>query len=552
MKICPKCGQELEGDKCPKCTGPEIIVNNDAYLQRKKAYEEKQAREKESASSRSDAENIEEVFVRLKNNSRTMAKKVRKMTVKQENTEQKEQKEEVRSVRRKKKNKKVITGLVLVAVMLVITASAYGIYKLASRKNYTLYMSYNGKIYDAASIDSSFVCEQSDAVFASDKKTFYIAEWPDMVDKNKLSETHVSQNGKYFGAVTYDDATMEYSLYVWNEQECMEVSKDRNQKNLKTITNEGTVIYTDTEVVNQQGYVGNTALYVCDSRSESHCDNGSKLAGNSTKIEDTLISAYVYSDSDLIIYTNSGNNLYTYNYNKKEKNIIAESVEGIFTMSDETAYHYVSQASDENSMSYADSFIYVADNSYYYYNLANNTEMKIGRISGTNISFIYDKKNSCIYIIGSGTISYAKIKDGAVQAFNEIDSLSAKQNMVYISDERQLVYINDNGQLMSVSKGNAKLIRENVKDGSLTRIGNTDTGIMYIADDMRVYRQGLSDEEITLYTAADELGTADTYMYKNRLYYYRNGKELYSINKKGKDENKIGLVDSLWLGTEWK
>ena len=41
--ICPKCGQEYEGDKCPRCNGPEVIVNNADYLKRKRAYEEKQA-----------------------------------------------------------------------------------------------------------------------------------------------------------------------------------------------------------------------------------------------------------------------------------------------------------------------------------------------------------------------------------------------------------------------------------------------------------------------------------------------------------------------------
>ena len=30
--ICPKCGQEYEGDKCPRCNGPEVIVNNADYL----------------------------------------------------------------------------------------------------------------------------------------------------------------------------------------------------------------------------------------------------------------------------------------------------------------------------------------------------------------------------------------------------------------------------------------------------------------------------------------------------------------------------------------
>ena len=48
--LCPKCGQEYEGDKCPRCSGPQIIVNNSDYLRRKKAYEEKQAGKKSASS----------------------------------------------------------------------------------------------------------------------------------------------------------------------------------------------------------------------------------------------------------------------------------------------------------------------------------------------------------------------------------------------------------------------------------------------------------------------------------------------------------------------
>lgn len=55
--ICPKCGQEYEGDKCPRCNGPEVIVNNADYLKRKRAYEEKQAGKGSASSDKKTSEN---------------------------------------------------------------------------------------------------------------------------------------------------------------------------------------------------------------------------------------------------------------------------------------------------------------------------------------------------------------------------------------------------------------------------------------------------------------------------------------------------------------
>ncbi|MDO5402702.1 MAG: hypothetical protein Q4F11_04615, partial [Eubacteriales bacterium] len=76
MKICPKCGREYEGKACSFCTGPEIVVNNNEYLQRKKAYEEKQAmRMKSASSSHSEneavSESLEEILGKIKSNGST-------------------------------------------------------------------------------------------------------------------------------------------------------------------------------------------------------------------------------------------------------------------------------------------------------------------------------------------------------------------------------------------------------------------------------------------------------------------------------------------------
>lgn len=54
--VCPKCGREYEGTKCPNCDGLDIIVNQDDYLKRRREYEEKQAALK-SASSDNEEKN---------------------------------------------------------------------------------------------------------------------------------------------------------------------------------------------------------------------------------------------------------------------------------------------------------------------------------------------------------------------------------------------------------------------------------------------------------------------------------------------------------------
>ena len=68
--LCPKCGVDYEGNSCPRCNGPEILINNEDYLRRRKAYEEKQAGINKSASSDNEAsskgENLDEIYARIK------------------------------------------------------------------------------------------------------------------------------------------------------------------------------------------------------------------------------------------------------------------------------------------------------------------------------------------------------------------------------------------------------------------------------------------------------------------------------------------------------
>ena len=139
---------------------------------------------------------------------------------------------------------------VLIAVVLIGVA-AFGIYKLATKKNYALYVSYNGKIYDIAGLDSNYVCDESDAIFAADSKTFYTAQWPEQIDSGKNILSVASDNGKYFVTVTYDESNSSgrYSMYIWSKDECVLVSEDNLQKEIMYISDDGLVIYTNINTV---------------------------------------------------------------------------------------------------------------------------------------------------------------------------------------------------------------------------------------------------------------------------------------------------------------
>lgn len=224
--LCTKCGQEYEGSQCPRCDGPVILVNNSDYLARRKAYEEKQALKDRSASSDKKEKSpsdygqelIKRVQVKKKQNS-NKADNQRKMDKQQKgNDKDNHEKREQSKVRiaRRKVNKRMKMTAAALAVLMIVCAAAFGIYKLATKKNYALYVSYNGKIYDIAGLDSNYVCDEDKAVFAADGKTFYTPQWPEDIDSDKNIISMASDNGKYFVTVTYDENADagKYSMYI--------------------------------------------------------------------------------------------------------------------------------------------------------------------------------------------------------------------------------------------------------------------------------------------------------------------------------------------------
>lgn len=549
--ICPKCGQEYEGDKCPRCNGPEVIVNNADYLKRKRAYEEKQAGKGSASSDKETSENNtadvknggqeevlpDEMFRRLKESGSKFAQDAVEKTASQ-------------AKKAVKGKKKLIVRIIAAAIVLMLAYLAgFGVFKLATRKNYVLYMKYNNKIYNVAGIDSKLVCSEDDIVFEADNNSFYMPEFSDEIDKNNIIQKMASNQGKYFTAITYDSVEDKYTLFVWNNSMSLRLAESSNKKEILYISDKGTIIYKDTQVVNDQGALGQTSLMV----SKLDKSKDGDVHGVITEVESSLANVYIYSAKNTIIYNSTGNVLYTLNYDKDEKKKeISEDAKNIYALTSKSSVRYSYKANPVNQSDKAEGFIYSVNGNCYYHSISskNTEDMFIGKFNGSGVELIYDK--DYVYVINSGQVSYASVKKDVTPVFTVVSKLGGASDYVFLELADTIAAVDENNNLISISSGKVKTIAENITDGSLSIVKNTSSELTYIRDNVQYYKKSLTADEVKMTDVGSDADTVSTLFYKNKLYYYNSDKKLCSCTVKGKNGSVVGDVERFWLGTEYK
>ena len=554
--ICPKCGQEYEGDKCPRCNGPEVIVNNADYLKRKRAYEEKQAGKGSASSDKETPDKVDsgkgtagskksvqeevlpdEMFRRLKESGSKFAQDAVEKTASQ-------------AKKAVKGKKKLIVRIIAAAIVLMLASLAgFGIFKLATRKNYVLYMKYNNKIYNVAGIDSKLVCSEDDLVFEADNNSFYMPEFSDEIDKNNIIQKMASNQGKYFTAITYDSMEDKYTLFVWNNSMSLRLAESSNKKEILYISDKGTIIYKDTQVVNDQGALGQTSLMV----SKLDKSKDGDVHGVITEVESSLANVYIYSAKNTIIYNSTGNVLYTLNYDKDEKKKeISEDAKNIYALTSKSSVRYSYKANPVNQSDKAEGFIYSVNGNCYYHSISskNTEDMFIGKFNGSGVELIYDK--DYVYVINSGQVSYASVKKDVTPVFTVVSKLGGASDYVFLELADTIAAVDENNNLISISSGKVKTIAENITDGSLSIVKNTSSELTYIRDNVQYYKKSLTADEVKMTDVGSDADTVSTLFYKNKLYYYNSDKKLCSCTVKGKNGSVVGDVERFWLGTEYK
>ena len=556
--LCTKCGQEYEGSQCPRCDGPVILVNNSDYLARRKAYEEKQALKERSASSdkkeesQSDygqalAKRVQAIKKQSQNRSKADSRKqnVGKAGGGRNDNQEKPQ---IRIARRQINKRMKMIAAALIAVLLV-GAAAFGIYKLATKKNYALYVSYNGKIYDIAGLDSNYVCDESNAIFAADSKTFYTPQWPEQIDSEKNILSVASDDGKYFVTVTYDESNSSgrYSMYIWNKDECVLVSEDNLQKEIMYVSDDGLVIYTNINIINDEGSTNGTSLAMSSIKEvKKHAE------AQTTLIEGNLNKAYVYESKHLIVCLTNAGSLYTYDYEKKEKPVsVADAVMQLWPVSENmTGVLYTANADSLNTRKDVDTLLYSKSDGVYYYSCKDASAYKIDKKTDNDADYVFDRDNSLIYRISGTSMTSALIKETKVSEYVDVDSMTKEKNYIYNSSDGQIVYVNAKGQLRVVDNNKITDIASDVNAGSLSKVYNKSKALTYVSGGRHFYMDNIKSKAVAILESDAVTDTEGTYFYKNRIYAYDADNILYSNTLKGNNSSQIGYVERLWIGTE--
>lgn len=436
---------------------------------------------------------------------------------------------------------------VLIAVVLIGVA-AFGIYKLATKKNYALYVSYNGKIYDIAGLDSNYVCDESDAIFAADSKTFYTAQWPEQIDSGKNILSVASDNGKYFVTVTYDESNSSgrYSMYIWSKDECVLVSEDNLQKEIMYISDDGLVIYTNINIINDEGSTNGTSLAMSRVKEVKK-----QPEAQTTLIEGNLNKAYVYESKHLIVCLTNAGSLYTYDYEKKEKPVsVADAVMQLWPVSENMTGVYTANADSLNTRKDVDTLLYSKSDGVYYYSCKDASAYKIDKKTDNDADYVFDRDNSLIYRISGTSMTSALIRETKVSEYVDVDSMTKEKNYIYNSSDSQIVYVNAKGQLRVVDNNKITDIASDVNAGSLSKVYNKGKALTYVSGGRQYYMDNIKSKAVAILESDAVTDTEGTYFYKNRIYAYDADNILYSNTLKGNDISNIGYVERLWLGTE--
>ena len=383
------------------------------------------------------------------------------------------------------------------------------------------------------------------------EKRLYTPQWPEDIDSDKNIISMASDNGKYFVTVTYDENADagKYSMYIWNKNHCVSVSSDDYKKEIYYISDEGMVVYSAIDVLDDLGSTAGAKLLVSNIK-DTKKDG---MVPVTEVVESRLNKAYVYSDKSIIVCLNTEGTLYTYNFEKKDKpETVDDAVTQLWAQSDIVKDVYTGNADILNRLSGTDTFVYATAAGAYYYDCGDNTSFKIDNKPDADADYIYDKDDSVIYKITGSNIKSALVADRKTGEFNSIDSMTRDKNYIYFAGDKQIVYVNSENILKSVQNNKINEIADNVLSGSLSKVYNKSRAITYIADGSQYYMNNIKEKAVLIFKTDSNTGTQGTHFYKNRIYSYDSDNILYSNTLKGNNSSQIGYVDRLWLGTELK
>lgn len=554
--ICPKCGNEFEGTTCPKCNSPAIIVNASDYERRKREWEKRRQQEKDEEEKRNkNKEDVQRIASKIAGT---------------------DYKEVISSgtgtfaafIARHKAGVSIFCILLLA----VIIGAAAAIKHVSDEKN-QLYISDGEYIYMGVTAENA-LCSEGDTVFSSDGRNGYLLAPPDEVDKSSIIASMCSSNGKYYASVIYkEDALAKpevssdeagtvgessaaavngnaissgiYAVYVWERGKgayC--ISEDGNEKAIKNISDNGYIVYTDTEYMNE-GIVHSVALAM------ARIGNGA-LAAVLTKD----VQAFTITDEAAVWLEDDGKLLMRAFDDNASASLIAGSVSGIYGQTSESCYLHAGSYVQGSKLARciyatADGELMLIDTSD-----MKNKPSYMCTVSAVPEKIICESQYGCAYIVYPETIvRYTGL--GGSDGKNGIKSeqtgrIKSPGAAAYSENTGELYYINASGELIKIKhKGKSDftniVIKEDVDGTAIDALDIYGRDLVFMSEGTFYCIDTDKDRIIAIVNNAEKNAQIQAVRYKRRIYYIFD-KTLGFVTDDGKDSVSLGEARKILIG----
>lgn len=309
------------------------------------------------------------------------------------------------------------------------------------------------------------------------------------------SECTTSPDGKYIALTAYEYS--KYTLFYINNGVTEAISQDDMEKNILSLTNDGTMIYLNMQTA-EYGIINDKSLMLYNGRNNllaENVDDARVIDGN-------------------IFYISDDGRLYT------------------TTVSD---YRYFTLADDEVTDFALNA---LSDDELYYQKAGTYCMWKDGvttalfRADSISLTLYYNTENTYLYAADMNSVSYAA-ELGNSQITQILDT--SGMNPVYIQNEDCLLVTDTDGQLYRLAD-DYSVIYDNIS--AVTEIIGGD-GYAFIKDNVLYMKKTINDKSIKLY----DTNTIDKIIFSDKNFYFTDdNNDLYKISAKGKEQTSLGYA----------
>lgn len=492
--ICPKCGRNNEGNICPYCDELEILDNTDEYLRRREEF---------------DAPAFEEV--------------------EEEGVEENKESPLFAVFKRRWHVFAVIAGAAIVAAITLT--------HLPRSFNGHLSFVSQGQIKGVEKGQAKDMADTSEVIFSCDGTSYFQTGIPDELKGNKslqLGSSVADNTGTHFAHTAYNGDTGENVIYLWDRDgSAKEAVSSSADLELRYISEAGDVVYTGTDVLNDQWYNGETDLNICSRNSE-----GSKTVCKSVK------SFLIYPAKDRIIYMDKSGVLQSCSIkNPEDRKKMSDSVTVLLGELSGENNRFDKNAGILNTKEYADLICFRRSGEWIISDAQGNSIVAPGDVGGEKAGFIYDDQNRIVYMSDGGILSKAFIGDNGLKSFQNMGDLSGEGTIIWDDYKGMLLYPDNEGRLMYEGASGSGESAQGIEPKTLLKVEN-DGGYMYVSGEDIYYGHEFGRTPEKLINNDKDRAPNRAAADGDDLYYLQDG-HLYRINKAGGTPEDMGECENL-------